>query len=566
MIREDNTRADRRRIFFLFFLFIAMFAMVIYRLVSIQYIDADKYKLYAEFQHEDSFDLKSKRGKIFDKNGIEFASSLIEKTITANPQLVKDVSGEAEALSDILGLSKEELEKKLSDKNSGFVYIARKISAEDASKISNLALPGIFIEDECKRYYPLESIASQLIGFTGLDNKGLYGLELQYEEILKGNDGKYTAKKDVFGKVIESDEENYIPPVDGSDIVLTIDSQLQYFMELKLKETAEYYKSTKAIAIVMDPNSGEILSIAQYPTFDLNNYEEMDPENFINSGISFNYEPGSTFKIFNIASALENKTVTSEQIFHLSPSIKVGDRVISEIYRTYGIDYSLKDIIKYSSNVGAVTVALSMGKQLYYESILKFGFGDYSGVNIVGEEKGIIADYKTWPSSAIGALAIGQSISVTPLQLARALSVIANGGYLVTPTVIKEIKGSLPDTQSGANIKEKKQIISAETAQVLKDMMLSVVEEGTGKQAMIDGVQVCGKTGTAQKANKNGAGYSEGRVTTSFIGFAPYENPKVACVVIIDEPQGPEDVIWGGTVAAPVFSKIVEFALKRISY
>ena len=564
MIREDNTKANRIRIFFLFFLFLGAFAYIILRLVSIQYISADKYKIQAEYQYKDNFSLKSIRGRIFDKNGIELASSIIEKTITANPKLIKDPVKASEGLAKILLIDKDELTRKLSDKNIGFLYVARKIDSIDADKIADLGLEGIYIEDESKRYYPQNDLASTLIGFTGTDNTGLTGLELKYEEILRGIDGTVSAQKDVFGQIINTNSEKYSPPVDGGDIILTIDSQIQYYAQKKLKEVADKYKSEKAIAILMNPKTGEIYALAQYPTFDLNKYTVVDPKNYNNLGVSFVYEPGSTFKIVNISSALENKSVNTSQVFHLAPSIKVGDRVIEEIYRTYGVDYQLKDIIKYSSNIGAVTVALSMGNKLYYESMMKYGFGDYSGINIPGEEKGLVADYKTWPASLIGAMAIGQGIAVTPIQLIRAVSVIANGGYLITPFVVSETKsadGTIDKKLPLDNI----QIISEQTAQEVKDMMLSVVEDGTGKQAKIEGVEVCGKTGTAQKANKNSAGYDEGLVVTSFIGFAPYDNPEIACIVIIDEPKGNEKEIWGGTVAAPVFADLVNFALNKIN-
>lgn len=565
MIREDNTKANRRRIFFLFFLFIAAFGFIIYKLVTIQYVYADKYIIQAEYQHEDSFTLKSRRGKIIDRNGIELASSLIEKTITANPKLIKNPEKAAEYISEILMLDKEDLKKKLSDKDVGFVYIARKIESKDAEKINNLNLDGIYIEDECKRFYPLKNIACTLIGFTGTDNTGLSGLELNYEDILRGIDGTLTAHKDVFGTIIKMNSDDYSPPVDGGDIVLTIDSKIQFYAEDKLKEVAEQYESSKAIAILMNPKTGEIYALAQYPTFDLNNYTDVPPEYFSNLGISFSYEPGSTFKIVNISSALDNNCVGSEQVFHLAPSIKVGDRVIKEIHRGYPIDYSLSDIIKYSSNVGAVTVALSMGNNLYYDSIIKYGFGNYTGINLPGEEKGIISNYKNWPTSTIGALAIGQSIAVTPIQLVRAVSVIANGGYLVTPYVVSETRSGIGTVEKNDSL-NKIQIINPQTSQKVKDMMLSVVEKGgTGTQASIEGIKVCGKTGTAQKANKIGVGYDEGRVITSFIGFAPYDDPKIACIVIVDEPQGNAEAIWGGTVAAPVFSDLVEFALNKIN-
>ena len=563
MIRKDNTKANRRRIFFLFFLFIAVFGLIIYRLVNIQYVFADKYKVEADYQHTGDYIIKSKRGKILDRSGIELASSLVEKTITANPRLIKDEDYVAEVIGGLLAIDKEEIKEKLSDKERGFVYIARKIDTYTADKISSYGFEGIGIEDECKRFYPQNELASQLIGFTGTDNIGLSGLELGYEELLRGIDGRYRAEKDVFGKIIEADEESYTAPIPGSDIVLTIDSGLQFFTENKLKEAAEQFQAPKAICIVMNPKTGEIYAMAQYPTFDLNNYSDYSQEYFNNFGISFTYEPGSTFKIVNISSAIDGGFVGPDQLFHLAPTIKVGDRIIKETHRTYGIDYTVRDIIKYSSNIGAVTVALTMGSENYYNNIIKFGFGSTTGINIPGEEKGIVADYKTWPASTIGAVAIGQSISVTPIQLLRAASVIANGGYLINPYIVKEIhqnNGSVEKIIPDEGLR----IISSMAADSVRDMMLEVVEDGTGKRAGIDGILVCGKTGTAQKANKSGIGYSEGRVITSFIGFAPYEDPEIACVVIIDEPQGNEEEIWGGTVAAPLFSQIVEFALKKV--
>ncbi|HJX01664.1 MAG TPA: penicillin-binding transpeptidase domain-containing protein, partial [Candidatus Humimicrobiaceae bacterium] len=224
------------------------------------------------------------------------------------------------------------------------------------------------------------------------------------------------------------------------------------------------------------------------------------------------------------------------------------------------------EIIKNSWNVGAVTVALSMGKKIFWESIKEFGFGELTGIELPGEEKGLFYDYKTWPASTIGALAIGQSISVTPLQLLRAVCAVANGGYLVTPTIVKEIKLLENDEDNNISTEEGNKIISPETADALKEMMLSAVEEGTGTKAQIEGIKVCGKTGTAEKANINGVGYSEGRQITSFIGFAPYEDPEVAIIVVVDEPQGEENTIWGGTVAAPAFRDIMEFSLRRLKF
>jgi cell division protein FtsI/penicillin-binding protein 2 len=563
MVRENNNKINRKRIYFLFILFVMVFILIVYRLVSIQYVYASKYKNYAEFQHTDEFIVNSKRGKILDRNEIELATSLIEKTVYANPKLVISPDREAEALSGILDLDKNSIVTKLENKNFGFVYLKRQISSETAELISDLNLPGIYIQNETKRYYPQNDLAASVIGFTGLDNNGLNGIEMQYEKYLRGIDGKYIIEKDVYGNIIPGSNNNYTAPVDGGDIVLTLDSQIQYITQEKLKEVADAYNALRAIAVVMNPQTGEIYAMAGYPGFDLNNYQNFETQLYKNLGDSFTYEPGSTFKIVNISSAIDNNCVSYNQTFNLPPSIKVSDKIIKELFRTYSIKYTTGEIIKYSSNVGAVTVALSMGKKTFWESIKKYGFGEPTGIELPGEEAGLFSNYKDWSGSTIGALAIGQSISVTPLQLVRAACVIANGGYLVTPNVVKEIRfqnGNIEIPQK----KEKIRIIEEITANEVKDMMLSCVEDGTGKRAQIEGIKICGKTGTAQKANQNGIGYTEDRSITSFLGFAPYENPQVAIIIVVDEPHGPENEVWGGTVAAPIFKEIMNFSLKRL--
>lgn len=549
--------------FFLFILFLIAFSVVIYRLVSIQYIYASKYKSYADFQHKDEFIINAKRGKILDRNEIELAISLMERTVYTNPKFVTDPDHEAEILAKVLNLDPGFIKEKLESKDLGFVYIKRKVDAEKAEIISELNLPGIYIKNETKRYYPQNELAAPVIGFAGLDNNGLAGIELEYEKYLRGVDGKMVAEKDVFGKIIPGDENTYISPIDGADVVLTIDAQIQYIAEKRIKEAVSEYNALTGIAIVMDPSTGEIYSMASYPGFDPNHYQDYQSELYKILGISFTYEPGSTFKIINVASALDNNCVSSQQTFGLPPSIKVGDRIIKEIFRTYNVEYSVKEIIQHSSNVGAVTIALQMGEKKFWESIRKFGFGELTGIDLPGEEKGLFYDYRTWPASTIGALAIGQSISVTPLQLLRAVCAIANGGYLVTPKIVREVRLQNNEAEF-LETEEAKKIISKEVTEEVKDMMLAVVEEGTGTLAQIEKVNVCGKTGTAEKVNKNGVGYDEGRVITSFVGFAPYDNPEVAVIVVIDEPQGPDNEIWGGTVAAPVFKDIMEFSLKKL--
>ena len=563
MIREIKNIINRKRIYFLFFLFIAGFGYIIYNLVSIQYVYASKYKEHAEYQHMEEFVINAKRGKILDRNGTELASSLQEKTVYANPMLVIDAGMQAKALSEILKIDYYDLKAKLEDKQRGFVYVKRQISSETADLISQLNLPGIFIQNENKRYYPQGDLAASIIGFTGLDNTGLYGVELEQEKLLRGVDGKYRIEKDIYGNIIPGNKNDYIEPVNGSDIVLTIDSQIQYIAQKNLEDVVQGYNALRAIAVVMNPGNGEIYAMASYPGFDPNNYQDYDPSLYKNYTISYTYEPGSTFKIVNISSAIDNSSIGTDQEFLLPPSIQVGDKYIKEIFRTYSINYNTGQIIKYSSNVGAVTSALAMGKQHFYDSMKQFGFGGVTGMSLPGEEPGLLYHYEKWPSSMIGALAIGQSISVTPLQLVRAACVIANGGYLVTPVITKEIRMA-NEVIKNPEQTDSMRIISSQAADAVKDMMLECVVDGTGTRAQLENVKVCGKTGTAQKANQGGIGYTEKRVITSFLGFAPYDNPQVAILIVVDEPHGSNNEIWGGTVAAPVFKNIMSFSLKRL--
>jgi len=564
MIKKVNNSLNRKRLYFLFFLFIAAFTLIVYKLVSIQYIYASKYISSADYQHTEEFPVSSCRGKILDRNGVELALSLIEKTVYANPKLVLSPESEARALSEIIETDYNELLVKLEDRDLGFVYLKRQVGAETADLISQLNLPGIFIQNENKRYYPQQDLAASIVGFTGLDNVGLGGVELMQEKTLRGVDGKYVIEKDVYGKIIPGKNNNYIAPIDGSDVVLTIDSQIQYIAQKTLEKVVKDYDALRAIAVVMNPKNGEIYAMANYPGFNLENYQDYDPSLYKNNAISYTYEPGSTFKIVNISSSIDSGSIKPDQSFLLPPSIKVGDKIIREIFRRSNITYTTGEIIKYSSNIGAVVSALSMGKQLFYDSVIKFGFGNVTGTGLPGEEPGLFANYRDWSASTIGALAIGQSISVTPLQLLRAACVIANGGFLVQPRIIKEVRMQNEIIQYPYNSAEDIQIIDRETSGALRDMMLSCVEDGTGTRAQVEGVNVCGKTGTAQKANQNGIGYSEGRVITSFLGFAPYEDPQVAIIVMVDEPHGPEDEVWGGTVSAPVFSEIMNFSLRRL--
>jgi len=460
-------------------------------------------------------------------------------------------------LNSILGLKRSYLEDRLNRKKS-FIWIARKIDPDKAAAIKKLNVKGLGFLKETKRIYPNSYLASHILGFSGMDNTGLEGVERDYNRFLKGNAGWAIFLRDARQKKLDI-WEKMVLPVDGEELVLTIDEVIQYIAERELDKAYKDFNAKGASIVVMDPHTGKILALANRPTYDLNDHTKVNKDSMRNRAICDLLEPGSVFKIVTASAALEEKRITEEDvIFCENGSYKVGGRVLHD-HRPHGL-LTFRQVIEESSNIGTVKVAQRLGPDKLYQYIRAFGFGSKLGIDLSGEISGMISPPRLWSKTSITSIPMGQEVGVTALQLASAISVIANGGQLMKPYVIDSVR----DNQ-GRIIKENKpelihKVISIDTAMRIKKILTGVIEEGTGKLAKVPGFSAAGKTGTAQKLEPNGA-YSHSKFVASFIGFSPAEDPILTIVVIVDEPH---PYYFGGVVAAPVFQKVAADAIRYI--
>lgn len=563
MKSRKSSRTDRR-LLTLFFLFIFSLLGITRQLVLIQIVEAKKYNAKARRQRMRCVELAPHRGVIYDRDRQELAVSINADTVYANPYHIEKPSTAATQLSAILKVDRKELLDKLTREECGFVYLARKIDPRKALAVEKLDLEGIGLLEENKRYYPYKNLAANVVGFVGTENNGLSGLELHLDKYLRGIPGQIMTEKDPLGRDIPGGYTKLTPSMDGKSAVLTVDKEIQYKAEVELNSCVEQHGAKAGSVIVMNPRSGEIYAIANTPSYNPNKYSKAKVDSYRNRAVCDVYEPGSTLKTFVIAAAMEEGIFSPDTWFHLPGTIRVYDRVIGEAHPRPAKDYTLSDIIKYSSNVGAVTVGMKLGKESLYRYFQDFGLIEKTGIDFPGEVRGFVLSPSKWSGSTIGTVPFGQGISVTPIGLTRAYAVFANDGIIVNPYLVSRVvsgKGNiLLDEKQDAGRDEKK-VVSPKTAREIRYMMEKVVEEGTGKNAQIPGYRVAGKTGTAQKPKEDGRGYESGRYIASFIGFAPVEDPQVLVLVVIDEPQ---DVIWGGAVAAPVFKNITEFSLHHL--
>jgi cell division protein FtsI (penicillin-binding protein 3) len=536
-------RLVERRIGFLFALFLALLLLAAVRATWLGTVESRSLGERALTQQEEEMKVYARRGTITDRHGIELAVSEDATTVFANPFLIDDPAGVAEEIAPLLGMPEDEVMEKLSDKETGFVYLRRKLDATRGQKISDLKIEGIGTVVEPRRTYPQGSLASQVLGSVGTDNYGLSGLEEVQEDKLHGTDGLRKVVKDATGKPISIVDVQRSEP--GDDLRLTIDAAIQERTEAVLSEVGQLYQPRGATAVVMDPRNGEVLAMANWPRVDANKIGEAPEYARVNRAVGFTYEPGSTFKAFTIAGALEERLVTPSTQFTIGPTIQVADREIGEAHDGGGGTLTVADILAQSSNVGTVTIGLKLGTTRFDEWVHRFGFSKLTGIDLPGEEAGIVPSADEYSGSSIGNLPIGQGLSVTPIQMAYGYSAIANGGVAHTPHVIADDEG------------DAHRIMSAANAHKVAHMLEGVLQAGgTASEAAIPGYTLAGKTGTAQKA-ENG-GYSETDYVASFIGFAPSRNPRLLVSVMVDEPRGE---IYGGVVAAPAFEKIASFAL-----
>ncbi|MBN1631769.1 MAG: penicillin-binding protein 2 [Thermoleophilia bacterium] len=524
------------------------------RTFYVQVIAAPALEEKAEGQSVRTVTLEAPRGVIYDRNGQILAISRATASVYANPQQIEDADEAmvAAKLAPVLGLEQTELLGKLSG-NSSFRYLVRRIDEATGAKVKGLELEGIGVCTESKRVYPKGELAPQLLGFVGGDEyTGLAGLELQYDALLSGEPGESQVVSDLQGNRLSTVSMKEAVP--GEPLHLTIDAEIQFETERVLAHTVEEFGAKKACAVVIEPATGEILAMANTPVFDTNDYAassvvESDRRNMV---VTDQYEPGSTFKMVSVAAALEEGEVTPDTVFRLGRTITVYDRVVHEAHDETTPEMrelTVTQILSKSSNVGAVTLGMAVGKSKLVDRILKFGFTQKLGIDFPSEAAGQMLPAEKWSGTTIANVPMGQGIAVSPLQLAAAYAAIANDGMMVQPHLAR-----------GRAKPWIRQVVSKTVAAQLRRMLTVTVEDGTGRLAAVDGYSVAGKTGTAQKVKEEG-GYYDDKFVASFVGMVPVGAPRLVILVTVDEPATQH---YGSAVAAPAFAEIADFALKRL--
>ncbi|OPY57714.1 MAG: Stage V sporulation protein D [Pelotomaculum sp. PtaU1.Bin035] len=529
------------------------------RLGWLQIVEGDKLREEAMEIRMRDVPVEAKRGAILDRNGNELAASISVDSAYAFPPQIENKREYADKIAGALGMDKEDVYNKLTQ-DVGFVWLKRRIDYESAKKLKDLKLSGVELVEESRRFYRQETLAAHLLGFAGDDNQGLIGVESVYDKELKGIPGRIVIEKDAVGRNIPEALHKYIPPVPGNNLVLTIDQNIQFFVERELDKIVEAHHPKLAVIVVMDPKTGEILAMGNRPTFNPGDWRQYPQSVWDhNPSIWYNYEPGSTFKIITAASALEEGAVRPSDTFFDPGYIKVADRSIQCWYDGGHGSQTFEEVVQNSCNPGFVTVGLRLGKDKFYKYINAFGFGQKTGINLPGEESGIQIPQKEATELNIATMSIGQSIAVTPIQLVSAASAVANGGVMLKPLLVKAITS--PDGKVSKEFKPEvvRQVISKNTAQTLMGLLTGVVQKGSGKNAFVEGYGAAGKTGTAQVVGPGG--YVDGKYVASFMGFAPADDPQIAVLVMVAEPTGP--VYYGSMVAAPVFKAV---ALDTLRY
>jgi cell division protein FtsI/penicillin-binding protein 2 len=534
-----------RRIGLLFAIFLVLLGAASARAAWIGTLGSGDLKDRAVTQQVEQLTVPARRGTITDRNDIELAVSDDSASVFAHPLQIEDPAGVAIHLARLLGVDEQELVELLADRRRAFVYLARQVDPGTGERVERLGIEGIGVETEPRRVYPQGELAGQLVGAVGTDHYGLTGIEQQYEDVLHGDDGHRKIVRDALGETVSIVETDRAEA--GGDLQLTLDVPLQEHVEEVMAGVGETYSPRGATAVVMDPRDGALLALANWPPVDPNDIGAADESARENRAVTSAFEPGSTFKAFTVAGALEEGLVTPERRFDLPPEIEVADRTIGEAHERGYVNLSVSEILAQSSNVGSVMIGLELGSKRFDRWVRRFGFGSSTGVGLPGESPGIVLRPEDYSGSSLGNMPIGQGIAVTPMQMAAAFSALANGGVYHRPHVI------------AGEADEGRRILSRETAGEVAAMLEGVLAAGgTAEEAQIEGYTLAGKTGTAEKPDPETGGYSESAFFASFIGFAPARDPRLMVAVMVDEPQGS---YYGGDVAAPAFERIMEFAL-----
>ena len=538
------------------FLLMMGFVLVLFRLFSLQVLQAEELTARADRQHRKTVTVEGGRGGIYDRQGNPLAINMDVPSVFGVPASLENPSGVARDLARVLHIRADEIEKKLKQERS-FVWIARKVDPEQGRSLERLSLDGIGTVLEGRRFYPKGPLLAHVLGFAGMDGQGLEGVERRYESYLRGEKQLVVLQRDALGRTVFPKGLNEQAPAAGHTIMLTIDEVIQYITEKELDEAVAASKAKGGIAIVMEPRTGAILALAISPKFDPNIVKGISADRWRNRALTDAYEPGSTMKVFIAAAALEEKVMEpGTMVYAENGRMTVANTVIHDHEKSGWITFA--QVIQKSSNIGAAKTAMALGEERAYRYLRAFGFGERTEIDLPGEAAGLVKEPRDWGRRSLASIAIGQEIGVTALQLVTAASAVANGGWLMKPYVVSDIRSSQGQVVAQFGPQVRRRPISAETARTLTGIMEGVVTNGTGSRAAVSGFRVAGKTGTAQKIDPQTGAYSSTLFVGSFTGFVPAEDPRLAIVVIVDEPHAEA---WGGVVAAPVFRKIAEQAL-----
>jgi cell division protein FtsI (penicillin-binding protein 3) len=561
-LRRPRRGDSKRRLLFVLALTMVAFLAISGRLIVLQVLDATSLDEAAAKQRLRTIELPGERGRIFDRDGGDLALSVPARTIYAQPRLIRDPAGTARKLAPLLGQPAKTILDRLRS-GAAWTYLAREIPVANGQAVAKLDLPGIGVLTDTMRRYPSGQLASQVLGFVGTDGSGLAGVEQRYDGLLAGHSGQMLLEQDPSGRPIPQGQRSVEPARPGSDLVLTIDQNIQYVAERALAAAVKQYQAKSGSVVVMAPRTGELLAVANVPTFDPNRFGTSSDEARKDRAVTNVYEPGSTNKVITAAAALDAGVVRPSTKVTVPPELPLCPGVHSfHDSHQHGTErLTFADVVAQSSNIGTIRVATKLGPERLAKAELDFGYGQRTGVDLPGETPGIVRPQSTWTCPDLGTNAIGQGVAVSVLQMARVYASVANGGLLVQPTLLRGTVDERGDYHATERPTPKR-VLSVRTTQTLTSILEGVVREGgTGTRAALDDWTVAGKTGTAQVPNPNGGGYLPGAYVASFMGYAPAEDPRVVVAVVLDRPT---KGIYGGTVAAPVFREVAGYALRHM--
>jgi cell division protein FtsI (penicillin-binding protein 3) len=544
-------RNPRLRWLVVWVLAVVWMAVVLARLSYVQLFCYSEYFAKAQHQQQRIFEISPKRGTIYDRKGRELAVSLPMDSVFADPSDITDAGMVARLLSHVLNVPADDLETKIREAHSP-VRLAKKLSPETVQRIDGMNLRGVFFQKENRRVYPQRELAAHVLGYVDVDEKGIGGIEYSLDKEIRGRPGRMMVVADGRRHWYDHSESAADP---GASVVLSIDETIQYIAEKELARAIDETHAKSGAVVIQDPNTGELLAVANWPAFDPNNAGTYPEDVRTNRAVSAAYEPGSTFKVITMTGAIENGITNPDELVDCQMGqIMVSGRLIHD-WHPFGV-LSVTGILENSSDVGAIKIALRLGAPRFYEAIRAFGIGQPTGIELPGENRGLLRPVENWTPSSIGSIAMGQEVSVTPIQIVSAISAVANGGTLYHPRIVHEIDGGVRGALRPAPAPQ--QATDGKTAATMREMMEGVVLEGTGKPARLDGYTAAGKSGTAQMIDTETGRFSATRYNASFVGFAPVNNPVISILVVLDSPEGQHH---GGLVGGPVFKRIAEQVL-----